>query len=45
MEVKMEKEFIKGGCGHSSEEVEKSGLIAGFCMLIVAVVLFVALVF
>lgn len=39
----MNNETVKGGCGHSSAEVEQSAGIVGFCMLVIAAVLFTAL--
>lgn len=39
----MEKQIVKGGCGHSAQEVEKSSMIVGICLLGASLVGFVAL--
>lgn len=40
----MNNETVKGGCGHSSAEVEQSDGIAGICFIAIAAVLFAAMI-
>jgi hypothetical protein len=39
----MNDKNVKGGCGHSAAEVEQSAGIVGVCMILIAAVLFAAL--